>query len=247
MRASFWINAFIPAFVPEYSQSITTGVHAGKTAIPLPGLARANPFNMLKNWNVGYLTDQRSFSNKIDSSVRMRSLVEVEISRDSIYLVRAIHETSGTTEVDIESGEQLGFKPADLSRCWWRPTVRPVQVGRVHIPFVPGTEPFMMPGRGGSTTFDMQLLGQAADPLVSAAADIDYEGVVSFSVSAQSGNLLSVAVEFDGKIDAFPAFEAYASFAGRILPIFNAPPPRGNTVMNLPGRANRPIFGVAQF
>ena len=54
----FWLNAFIPKNVTGYTKVLTKGPHAGKTAIPLPGIARTWPGNTLKAWNAGYLTDQ---------------------------------------------------------------------------------------------------------------------------------------------------------------------------------------------
>jgi hypothetical protein len=75
-----WIDAFIPKDVPGYTQLITKGTNAGKTAVPLPTLARLNPLNTFKDWSAGYLTDQRTFSTDPTSSVRMRSLAVVQLS-----------------------------------------------------------------------------------------------------------------------------------------------------------------------
>lgn len=107
MRVSFWINAFIPRDVPNYTRRVERGTNAGKTAIPLPGAARLNPFNW-KDWDAGYLTDQRSFSSMPTASVRMRSIASVDVSRTSGRVVTCRHETSGTTEVDMDTGETLG-------------------------------------------------------------------------------------------------------------------------------------------
>jgi hypothetical protein len=60
---SIWINAFSPRSVPGYTQTLSAGKHAGKTAAPLPGVARLWPGNTLKDWNAGYLTDQRPFDS----------------------------------------------------------------------------------------------------------------------------------------------------------------------------------------
>jgi hypothetical protein len=71
--------------------------------------------------------------------------------------------------------------------------------------------------------------------------DIDYEGTLTISQSARS-------VHFVGMIDQFPAFEAYAATNGGAgIKLFQEAPPLGNTVMNLPGTANRPINARVQF
>jgi hypothetical protein len=89
----------------------------------------------------------------------------------------------------------------------------------------------------------MELLAEAGDPLVSAAADIDYEGMLIVTPGSPGGlNLV-----FSGKIDSFPAFEAYASLDGKTKTLFRIPPPPGNTVQSLPGRANRVVSGAATF
>ncbi|WP_159452326.1 hypothetical protein [Singulisphaera sp. GP187] len=102
-----------------------------------------------------------------------------------------------------------------------------------------------MPGSAlGATALVLKLKAAAGDPLVSAAADIDYEGEFVIRPGAKSGE---VTIEFNGKIDSFPAFEAYASLDGKVKPLFTSPPPAGNTVMSLPGLANRPITATVSF
>jgi hypothetical protein len=59
----------------------------------------------------------------------------------------------------------------------------------------------------GSTALMVELQAAAGDPLVSAAADIDCEGLL---VVAPASGALSVG--FDGKIDTFPAFEGSSTF-----------------------------------
>jgi hypothetical protein len=90
----------------------------------------------------------------------------------------------------------------------------------------------------------LHLKAAAADPLVSGAADIDYEGDFTISQDLTTG---VVTIEFSGLIDAFPAFEGYASMNGVVKTLFTAPPPAGNTVTDLLGSANRRITGMAKF
>lgn len=48
--------------------------------------------------------------------------------------------------------------------------------------------------------------------------------------------------QFNGKVDAFSAFEAYVAVNnGSAKKLFQLKPPTGNTVGNLPGWANRPV------
>jgi hypothetical protein len=241
MSLRFWINAFIPKTVTGYTRVITAGTHAGKSAIPLPTLADLNPVNLWKDvwsaFDIGYLTDQRGFSTAPSASVRMRSWVDIDPA--TLAVIDKGHESSGTTEVDLSTGAQLGFKVADMSRCkWTTPKIRPPSAS----PSFPGP---VFPGSPlGSTALMLELEAAAGDPLVSAAADIDYEGLLVVTPGPGSGAL---SVRFEGKIDSFPAFEAYASLDGKTKELFKAPPPAGNTVQSLPGKANRDIRGVAAF
>jgi hypothetical protein len=212
-----WINAFIPGTVPGYTRTVAAGTHAGKTAVPLPGLARLNPLNTFKAWNAGYLTDQRTFSSAPAASCRMQSSAVISLAPAA--LARQAHISSGTTEVDIVTGAVSGFAVANMTRCrFLRFTATP-------------------------TVITVDVKGEASDPLVSAAADIDYEG--TFTVTILGPRRLTVG--FTGLIDAFPAFECYASVGGVTKTLFTAPPPPGNTVTNLPGAANRRIAGLVRF
>jgi hypothetical protein len=89
------------------------------------------------------------------------------------------------------------------------------------------------------------LHAAASDPLVSAAADIDYRG--TFEVTVFSRSPYRVAVAFDGFLDEFPAFECYAALGVFKKPLFRIAPPAGNTVTELPGGATRPVVGHVVF
>lgn len=246
MALRIWINAFIPKNVPNYTRMLSTGPLAGKTAIPLPRAANFNPVNLVKSiintFDVGYLTDQRDFSTLPGASVRMRSWAELDPA--SLSVTTKGHESSGTTEVDLANGKQLGFKVADMSRCQWGTRVLGAAPASPSAAF---PSP-VMPGPGGGgflgNSVVLTLVAAASDPLVSAAADIDYEGEF---IITRGSNLGQILVNFNGKIDSFPAFEAYASLNGVTKTLFQSPPPPGNTVMSLPGKANRPVTGKVSF
>lgn len=210
-------------------------------------MASMNPVNLWKDlWNgfdTGYLTDQRVFSDAPNASARMRSWLEVKLDPLGIAIARSGHESSGTTEVDLETGEKLGFEIAKMKNCVWsmRPTVPSTPMSPRQA--FPGPA---MPG-GGSVqgkALVVTLIAAACDPLVSASADIDYEGEFVVTPGAKPGDL---TVEFTGKIDSFPAFEAYASLNGKTKTLFTADPPPGNTVTSLPGRATRPVRARVAF
>jgi hypothetical protein len=221
-----WVNAFIPRVISGYTNEINQGTNTGKTAVPLPLIARLNPLNVLKPLSAGYLTDQRSFDPNPDANVRMQSLADLSLTAGGWALSGVgAHRTSGTTEVDMSTGETLGFGRAEMDRCSY--------VGLAPVQIMPGL-PF--------TQF-LYVKAAAADPLVSAAADIDYEG--AFQITTWPNPVADVIhIEWTLKLDAFPAFEGYAEHNGVVKPLFAIPPDAGRTVADLPGPANRPYQGV---
>ncbi len=252
MRLKVWICAFIPRDVPGYTKAIKKGRHSGKTAVPLPAIARTNPLNTFKNLDAGYLTDQRSFSPSVTASHRMQSRVDFDLSRTPKIVYHG-HTSSGTTEVDMETGAQLDFDTAKMNRCSFSPLHKhtpPAGVAR-------GSTQYRVPLGGNFTVnhpttvsaphpvYRTRLKAAAGDPLVSAAADIDYMGV--FELSLDPARPKKCMITFEGKIDAFPAFECYAELSGVVKEIFRSSPPAGNTVTDLLGGPNRAVHGVAAF
>ena len=252
MRLKIWINAFIPRDVPGYTREISMGPNRGKTAVPLPGLARANPMNLIKNWEAGYLTDQRSFSTSATASHRMQSLMEILLA-STPRVVRTNHSSSGTTEVDMDTGAQLGYATADMRRCSFSSLIMHQQLAGIRR----GTNQYRVPFGGNFTVnyptsappphpvYRTSLTAAAGDPLVSAAADIDYVGVFELSLDPTSPT--KCVISFEGRIDAFPAYECYAELNGVVRTLFRSSPPPGNTVQNLLGGANRSISGITSF
>jgi hypothetical protein len=217
----FWMSAFIPYHVPGYTKVVAAGIHASKSAVPLPGTARINPFNLFKSANVGYLTDQRSFSNAIAASARMKCVIEIDTA--SMTMINQSHHTSGTTEVDIITGNVSGNKNADMSDCKYTVEKNP-----------------------GSGIFKAKLYASAGDPLVSTAAHIDYKGTLTVTATGTGSNR-KIKVDFDGKIDDFPAFEAYAIYLNTTKTVLQKAPPPNNTVLDLLGGAKNPVNGSVIF
>jgi hypothetical protein len=225
---TIWLSAFIPKFVPGYTRLLTAGKHTGKTAIPLPAIARTWPGNWLNALNAGYLTDQRDFDDSLTASARMQSIAEVDLAGPSLR--GQTHRSSGTTEVNLVTGKQTGFAVADMSRCTYKVVSGLMVIGQ--------------PAPGTYGTIDLSLVGKAGDPLVGMAADIDYDGTFRVLGGRSPGSL---SVTFAGKIDDFPAYDCYASLGDVTKLIFKSPPPPGNTVADLLGPPVRPVYGTAEF
>lgn len=226
-----WINAFIPRDVPNYTQTVAAGAHGGKTAVPLPWIARLHPGNLFHAWNEGFLTDQRAFSDQQSASVRMQSAATVTVSPAGLDARISKPTTSGTIGVDIKTGDELGRAGANLKNC------------SMEIFTGPSTRLHLLTGKridDGAQAVILGVKGAGSDPLVHASADIDYTGDFQVIHHPQQNSL---AVVFKGLIDDFPAFEAYARFNGVVQTLFTAPPSKGNTVVSLLGKASRPISG----
>jgi hypothetical protein len=97
---------------------------------------------------------------------------------------------------------------------------------------------FQDPQIQGSTV-QIYYQGAAAMPLLKVSPDIDLNGW--FSVDAFSG-----LASFNGLVDAFPWYEAYATGNnGAPVTLFTLDPPAGNGPANLVGDANRAASGSA--
>ncbi|MET0246155.1 MAG: hypothetical protein ABW182_05340 [Sphingomonas sp.] len=228
-----WLNAFIPYHVQGYTRKITKGETAGLSAVPLPGIARLNIMNWDHDWDSGFLTDQRKFSSNETASVRMQSAVTVDVSATGMKPRFHPMRTSGTTGVKLNTGKIVGKSNANMKNCVFKTEEKGFQA-KFGRPLPSGLNRILV----------LNVKGAASDPLVSASADIDYKG--HFKI-VQSDRNSMIYVEFQGKIDAFPAFECYASWNGKVQTLFTAPPPAHNTVVDLLGGANRRISGCAEW
>jgi hypothetical protein len=269
-RLVVWINAFIPRDVPDYTIRIMRGENVGKTAVPLPLVSRIPiPItnNLIKPPNTGYLTDQRSFNSSANASVRMQSFITIDLPTGQ---VSGLHQTSGTTEVNIETGETRDNAEADMSNCQHSPPYDvlyglaetlysrrrilrygPDPKGEVNFSVYQDLKAFRQISRPwhwdpSESKFGLMVnvKGAASDPCVRHAADIDYDVSFVVDVDQEAGR---VSVACLGLIDDFPAFEAYAKYLGETKTLFIVPPPPGNTVVNLLGSADRAVTGVTMF
>ena len=221
------INAVLPRDVTGDTAELPPDDGSGQTAVPLPAIARLNPLNALKPLSAGYLTDQRSFSSDILSSCRMQSIAELDRNVVGWQLSNGFngeHRTSGTTKVGCGTGENLDLARADMNGCTWTGGA----VGE--------------PAPNETFTQIFRLDGASFDPLISAAADIDYERVFTLTSSPSTDGDV-VQIDWEITIDAFLAFEGYVERDGDIMTLFTIDPPEGNTVQYLVGEANRTFSG----
>jgi peptidoglycan hydrolase-like protein with peptidoglycan-binding domain len=194
-KVSYWLNAFIPRDVPGVTETVPKGSHAGQTMLPgpFPGISDC------------FLTDQRSFDKSQGASVRMQSLVDIDVQTPPFRKKFEVHRSSQTTEVDCEDGDEECTKFADNSRMQW---------GDTQI-------------RSGRLSVAINLNAGASDPCFFGAPDITYKGTVLFDIATRT-------VTFDIFIDQFPAFEMYAAADGGTgVSLFTEMPPPGNTPASL--------------
>jgi hypothetical protein len=127
------------------------------------------------------------------------------------------HDCSPTHEIDCEDGEEECTQKGDVSKMKYSNL------------------------RGSLlTVIKVDLKAASNNPCYSGSPDIDYEGTVTIKPAAR-------IVDFEGKLDAFPAFEMYATAnggAGKLM--FSEAPPEGNSPGDLGGPANREVTGHAE-
>jgi Domain of unknown function (DUF4157)/Protein of unknown function (DUF3238) len=124
------------------------------------------------------------------------------------------HNCDPTREIDCEDGDEECSKKGDSSKTKYS-KLRGSVVSLIKV----------------------DLNAAANNPCYSGSPDIDYLGTVTIDAAVRK-------VKFGGLIDAFPAFEMYATADGGAgTPLFKEPPPAGNTPADLFGGANRNITG----
>ncbi len=209
----FWINAFIPRIVPGYTLTVSAGPHTGKTMIPGPQSLRVptiRPTSPMYPPRIGstrvgvsdcYLTDQRSFSNGIHAKSRMHSEFTLHVGEGRPRITQW-HNCDHTTECDCEDGEVECHEKGDSSRMRFA----------------------LLPARlcGPDVPVRVSMSCSANNPCAPTSrlfGDIDYEGVIEI-------NSVSRCITFNGLIDQFPAFEAYATINdGAGTTMFRLSPP----------------------
>lgn len=139
---------------------------------------------------------------------------EIEIDVSGLREISQRHRCDTTTEIDCEDGDVECSRKGDTSRMRFR-NLRGNPTSLVHV----------------------DLTAAANNPCFTGSPDIDYTG--TFTIDPPGGT-----IEFNGMIDAFPAFEAYAVVdGGAPLTMFRTLPIPGKNPWNLGGSAVRAQTG----
>ena len=167
-----------------------------------------------------FLSDSRGFSTAIAASSRIHLELDANLSSKSWTF--AAPRSSGTAEIDCEDNDV---------EC--EAVAKPNAKGYAGVPIqLPGVGPQFM---------QFSFSATASDPCVTAAPDIDMNGIVSINPTAR-------LVGFIGMIEPFPAFEAYVTIdGGAPQELFTSPVSPGSSVWSLFGGATVPVTGVVPF
>jgi hypothetical protein len=162
-----------------------------------------------------FLTDQRSFDTSRNAKSRMHSEGVLYIDGDNLMLNQA-HRCDDTIEVDCEDGDE---------ECKDRASTSKMSLSLV-----------------SSTTVDEKariLVNMAAsNPCFFGSPDIDVVGEIVVDFAAEQ-------VIFTGKVEPFPAFEAYTIVdSGSIQSLLQLLPLAGSSPSDLFGPPNR-AFSVS--
>ena len=159
-----------------------------------------------------YLTDQRSFSNHIHAKSRMHSEFKMALTGSKLVFTQW-HNCDKTCEIDCEDGDVECDKKGSTGKM------------KFTFPISPN------PGR----PIDVKMKAGSNNPCSSGSPDIDYDGVIRIDLGARS-------IEFMGRIDEFPAFEAYATINdGAGVNMIQKKPKAGKTPWNLFGGASENV------
>jgi hypothetical protein len=152
-----------------------------------------------------FLTDQRSFSNDVHAKSRMHCEANVDFLAARPTLGQW-HNCDQTTECDCDDGDE---------EC--------TEKGKNAGNFTMVLE---------ADKIILKLNANASNPCAPSSA---FGGAIDLQARFEIDRKLRT-LTFEGIVDAFPAFEAYAGINnGSPTTIFRREPPKGNTVMNLPG------------
>lgn len=215
-----WINSFVPNDLNS-TVEVPSGDFKGQTG---QSFEVQDPRGHTKWMRVVSLDDQRGHSNLAEAQSRMHSAVTFDIETKAI--VEETHRFDQTIAVRIDSGEVV---------CG------PSAGGRTRM------MKFGPPVEKSAGIFEIEIEGKASFVCADAGSrTADYVGTFTIDLSSE-GELGKVT--FEGKVDDYPAYEAYVSVnddpKGREL--FGRYPEPGMTgIDGLPGDATIPVSGEAE-
>lgn len=207
------LKIWLKAFIP----------HDIETAKTIPGSGPHAGKTMIPSpppLSAYFLTDQRGFSPYLDAHCRMHS--EIEIDVDSGQMIRQFHTCYPTIQVDPDTGEEKCHQSADTSDMYFSD----------------------FRAADGGLTLAVDLHASTKNPCVQIATiklspNLDYEGTLAIQLPEDRRKALLL---FDGKIEAYPAFEMYAIVNdGPTQMIFQEPIKPGSGILNLAGPPARSI------
>ena len=157
-------------------------------------------------------TDNRGFSKNIKASARLTAVIRASKILNSHTFER---DCGVSRRVNCDNGVREGAKRCNSSDAI-KISYRMIERSRHEYRIIfEGRNPF-------------------APPLITPAIDIDLTLIEEWSES-------KLILTLNGKVDAFPAFEAYARYKNKTKRFFAFPPTPGSTPLNLYGDANRPV------
>jgi hypothetical protein len=166
-----------------------------------------------------FLTDQRFFSGDLAAQSRTHSEVTINLRKKKVS--EQEHGCSPTHEIDCEDG-----------------SLECEATGRVQ-----GKKFYGFRATGGRQ-FTVFFRTYSSNPCFTGAPDIDCEGRFRIELNNAKDR---ATISFTGKVDRFPAFEAYASVNdGPGQAIFQHLPAPGDGPDDLFGRASEPVSGSVE-
>jgi len=164
-----------------------------------------------------YATDQRGFDSTRTASARMHSQAEI------------------TMDPSMPAYASFGF--SQESYCG-QSTAVDCDDGKVKATKTAEIEGVFVVRSGSADNAVIGYKFRAADPLVPGAPKIDLEGVLSIDRPGKS-------IQLTGKVDDFPAFEAYVIVnGGSPQKLAQLGPKAGAGLASLAGAANRDFYGT---
>ena len=167
-----------------------------------------------------FLTDGREFSSEPESLSRMHS--EVELDLMNFALLREFHKCDPTVQVDHKTGEELCCEVADSDHMAFS-----------DFKFLPQLRTMTLSLKGSTKNACLKLGPVKISP------NLDYEGGISLKLH---DNDCDLTVEFDGKIEPYPAFEMYVAVnGGAAIAVFQMPVEPNATPLSLIGPPQRSV------
>lgn len=167
-----------------------------------------------------YETDNRDADASWNDRSRMRSMIRLRIQGTNVTVVSQQHLTGLTVERNCGGGPPTCQERARPDRMSFGPAT--TQGGETRIPF-------------------KAAANNPCARLTELVGDIDYEGTIRINPQTRS-----IAIE--GRVDDFPAFEAYMRVGGAApRRVFFIAPKQGSTATDVIGYPERAVSGRVQW